>query len=67
MSEPPTTRPSLLVRLRDPMDSRAWSEFVEIYGPLIRQLAATARASGSRRRRPVQGGLPGRRRGDRAV
>jgi RNA polymerase sigma factor (sigma-70 family) len=39
MSEPPTTRPSLLVRLRDPMDSRAWSEFVEIYGPLIRQLA----------------------------
>jgi RNA polymerase sigma factor (sigma-70 family) len=39
MSEPPTTRPSLLVRLRDPMDERAWSEFVEIYGPLIRQLA----------------------------
>ena len=39
MSEPTTTRPSLLVRLRDPMDERAWSEFVEIYGPLIRQLA----------------------------
>ncbi len=39
MSEPPTTRPSLLVRLRDPMDERAWGEFVEIYGPLIRQLA----------------------------
>ena len=39
MNEPPPTRPSLLVRLRDPMDSRAWSEFVEIYGPLIRQLA----------------------------
>jgi RNA polymerase sigma factor (sigma-70 family) len=39
MNEPPTTRPSLLVRLRDPMDERAWGEFVEIYGPLIRQLA----------------------------
>ena len=39
MNEPPTTRPSLLVRLRDPMDERAWSEFVEIYGPLIGQLA----------------------------
>jgi RNA polymerase sigma factor (sigma-70 family) len=39
MSKPPTTRPSLLVRLRDPMDERAWSEFVEIYGPLIRRLA----------------------------
>jgi RNA polymerase sigma factor (sigma-70 family) len=39
MSEPPTTRPSLLVRLRDPMDERAWGEFVEIYGPLVRQLA----------------------------
>src|SRR5947208_16656553 len=39
MSEPPTTRPSLLLRLRDPMDERAWGEFVEIYGPLVRQLA----------------------------
>jgi RNA polymerase sigma factor (sigma-70 family) len=39
MSEPTTTRPSLLVRLRNPMDEQAWSEFVEIYGPLIRQLA----------------------------
>jgi len=39
MNEPTTTRPSLLVRLRDPMDERAWSEFVEIYGPLIRLLA----------------------------
>jgi RNA polymerase sigma-70 factor (ECF subfamily) len=39
MSEPPTTRPSLLVRLRDPLDERAWAEFVEIYGPLVRQLA----------------------------
>lgn len=29
------TRPSLLIRLRDSGDRRAWSEFVEIYGPLI--------------------------------
>ncbi len=29
------TRPSLLVRVRDPGDSSAWSEFVEIYAPLI--------------------------------
>ncbi|MGP0067128.1 MAG: RNA polymerase sigma factor [Isosphaeraceae bacterium] len=39
MRDTPTTRPSLLVRLRDPMDERAWGEFVEIYGPLIEQLA----------------------------
>src|SRR3954463_9825920 len=39
MSEPPTTRSNLLVRLRDPLDERAWSEFVEIYGPLVHQLA----------------------------
>jgi RNA polymerase sigma factor (sigma-70 family) len=31
----PTTRPSLLLRLRDPDDARAWDEFVAIYGPLI--------------------------------
>ena len=39
MSDPTTTRPSLLLRLRDPMDERAWGEFVEIYGPLIHRLA----------------------------
>jgi RNA polymerase sigma-70 factor (ECF subfamily) len=39
MSEPPTTRPSLLVRLRDPLDERAWAEFVAIYGPLVHRLA----------------------------
>jgi RNA polymerase sigma factor (sigma-70 family) len=39
MSEAPATRVSLLVRLRDPQDERAWGEFVEIYGPLLRQLA----------------------------
>src|SRR5260370_13011408 len=35
MSEPPTTRPSLLVRLRDAQDELAWSQFVEIYAPLV--------------------------------
>lgn len=39
MSHPPTTRPSLLVRLRDPNDERAWEEFVEIYAPLIGRVA----------------------------
>lgn len=39
MSETPDTRPSLLVRLRDPQDERAWGEFLEIYTPLVRELA----------------------------
>ena len=39
MTDSPSTRPSLLVRLRDPQDERAWSEFLEIYGPLVRRLA----------------------------
>jgi RNA polymerase sigma-70 factor (ECF subfamily) len=39
MSDPTATRPSLLIRLRDPLDERAWGEFVEIYGPLIHRLA----------------------------
>src|SRR5271166_6248150 len=39
MNKPPPTRPSLLVRLRDLGDDLAWSEFVEIYTPLIRELA----------------------------
>ncbi len=40
MNDPPSTRPSLLVRLRDPSDERAWAEFLEIYAPLVRRLAA---------------------------
>jgi RNA polymerase sigma factor (sigma-70 family) len=28
-----------LIRLRDPADERAWVEFVEVYGPLVRRLA----------------------------
>src|SRR3954449_10419272 len=39
MTDSPSTRPSLLVRLRDPQDERAWAEFQEIYTPLIRRLA----------------------------
>ncbi len=35
MAEIPQTRPSLLVRLRDPRDEAAWSEFIDLYTPLI--------------------------------
>ncbi len=39
MIETPSTRPSLLVRLREPRDERAWEEFLEIYTPLLYHLA----------------------------
>jgi RNA polymerase sigma factor (sigma-70 family) len=39
MVESPDTRPSLLVRIRDPHDQRAWAEFLDIYTPLVLQLA----------------------------
>jgi RNA polymerase sigma-70 factor (ECF subfamily) len=33
---PPTgTRPSLLLRLRDPQDGTAWQQFVDVYAPLV--------------------------------
>jgi RNA polymerase sigma factor (sigma-70 family) len=35
MAELPSTRPSLLVRIRDLHDQEAWGEFVEIYGPVV--------------------------------
>lgn len=35
----PTTRPSLLIRIRDSADRDAWFEFVEIYRPVIVRLA----------------------------
>jgi RNA polymerase sigma factor (sigma-70 family) len=35
MAELPSTRPSLLVRIRDLQDQEAWREFVEIYGPVV--------------------------------
>ena len=39
MTDSPVTRQSLLVRLRNPRDGQAWSEFVAIYSPLIERLA----------------------------
>lgn len=35
MAEAPPTRPSLLMRLHDAADGPAWTQFVEIYAPLI--------------------------------
>jgi RNA polymerase sigma-70 factor (ECF subfamily) len=35
MGDSAATRPSLLARIRDPGDRQAWSEFVEIYAPLV--------------------------------
>jgi RNA polymerase sigma-70 factor (ECF subfamily) len=35
MADLPTTRPSLLVRLRQSADQEAWREFVGLYAPLI--------------------------------
>jgi len=39
MNSAPETRPSLLIRVRDPADQAAWHEFVEIYRPIILRLA----------------------------
>jgi RNA polymerase sigma factor (sigma-70 family) len=39
MDEPPATRHSLIIRLRDPADTVAWREFVELYEPLVYKLA----------------------------
>jgi RNA polymerase sigma-70 factor (ECF subfamily) len=39
MADMPPTRPSLLVRMRDPQDADAWREFVELYGPLVYRFA----------------------------
>jgi RNA polymerase sigma-70 factor (ECF subfamily) len=35
MHDAPATRVSLLVRLCDPQDAAAWSQFVDIYAPLV--------------------------------
>jgi RNA polymerase sigma factor (sigma-70 family) len=35
MAEPPTTRSSLLVRIRDARDTAAWGQFVGIYAPVV--------------------------------
>src|SRR5207302_6943832 len=39
MTRPPTTRPSLLVRLRDTRDGEAWRQFVRLYAPLVYRYA----------------------------
>jgi RNA polymerase sigma-70 factor (ECF subfamily) len=39
MAYAPTTRPSLLVRLRDARDAEAWRLFVELYGPIVYRFA----------------------------
>ena len=39
MADAPTTRPSLLVRLRDAQDADAWRQFVELYGPIVYRFA----------------------------
>lgn len=39
MADPPTTRPSLLVRLRDLGDREAWRQFVALYVPVIHRFA----------------------------
>ena len=33
MGDTPETRPSLLVRIRDPQNEQAWREFLDIYEP----------------------------------
>jgi RNA polymerase sigma factor (sigma-70 family) len=38
VSPVPETRPSLLLRLRDARNQQAWTEFLEIYEPLITRL-----------------------------
>ncbi len=35
MAEAPLTRATLLVRLKDIDDSEAWTEFVQLYGPVV--------------------------------
>jgi RNA polymerase sigma-70 factor (ECF subfamily) len=38
MTATPSTRASLLLRLRDPQDQEAWEEFVSLYEPVIYRL-----------------------------
>lgn len=35
----PDTRPSLLIRLRDPANRQAWEEFVALYQPIVLRMA----------------------------
>jgi len=40
LDEPPATRHSLIVKLRDPADAEAWHEFMALYRPLVFRLAS---------------------------
>ena len=39
MPSPPETRASLILRLPDAADARAWDEFAAVYAPLVYRLA----------------------------
>jgi RNA polymerase sigma-70 factor (ECF subfamily) len=39
MTDPPATRHSLLVRIRDVRDAEAWAQFVDVYAPLVYRFA----------------------------
>jgi RNA polymerase sigma-70 factor (ECF subfamily) len=39
MADMPTTRPSLVIRLRDHRDNDAWQQFVQVYAPLVYRFA----------------------------
>src|SRR6266404_1096886 len=39
MADIPSTRASLLVRLRDRLDDEAWREFVRLYAPVVYRFA----------------------------
>jgi RNA polymerase sigma factor (sigma-70 family) len=39
MADASTTQASLLIRVRDPRDEQAWTQFEEVYGPLVRGFA----------------------------
>jgi RNA polymerase sigma-70 factor (ECF subfamily) len=43
MGDTVSTRPSLLIRLRDRRDDDAWRQFVALYGPLVYQFARQRR------------------------
>src|SRR5947209_11041798 len=43
MGDTVSTRPSLLLRVRDSGDCEAWSQFVELYGPLVYHFARKRR------------------------
>ena len=39
MTQSDATRPSLLIRLKNHHDRQAWGQFVEIYAPLVYEMA----------------------------